>query len=132
MNKTKIEGIETIIFDLGGVILDIDREKAVERFKAIGLSQADDLLDSYKQQGIFLQLEEGKLSRHEYYDELRKLAGAEMSGEQIDYAWMGFFPPVIQGRLDFVNELRGEYRICLLSNTNPIAMEGALSPRFSP
>lgn len=132
MSKLQLEHVGTIIFDLGGVILDIDRNNAVQRFKDIGLAQADKLLDSYKQQGVFLQLEEGKISQQEYFDTMRRLIGSEVSNKEIRQAWMGFFPPVIQERLDTIERLRLRHRICLLSNTNPIVMDWALSPQFSP
>ncbi|MDR2563357.1 MAG: HAD family phosphatase [Prevotellaceae bacterium] len=131
MDKLNLEQIGTIIFDFGGVIVDINRDNAVSRFKEIGLSQADELLDSYRQQGLFLELEEGKLSEHEFYIELQRLAGRSFTYREMKYAWMGFFSPVIQARLDAISELRRRHRVCLLSNTNPIVMEWALSPQFS-
>lgn len=127
-----LKNIKTIIFDFGGVVVDINRDSAVKRFKEVGVDEADSLLDTYRQEGIFLALEEGKLSRHEFYDELRKLAGKQIANERIDYAWKGFFLHVDQGRLDFLTELRKNYRVCLLSNTNPIVMAWARSSQFSP
>lgn len=126
-----MENIKNIVFDFGGVIVDISRKNAVKRFVEIGLENADELLDAYKQTGIFLALEEGKLSAKEFYDELRKLAGKNISNEHIDYAWLGFFLPVVQERLDFLLELKKKYKIFLLSNTNPIVMSWACSSHFS-
>ncbi len=126
-----LSDIKVLLLDFGGVVVDIDRDNAVQRFEEIGLEQADSLLDSYKQNGIFLQLEEGILTPHDFYSALCQLAGKDIPSEQIDYAWMGFFPHINQKRLDFINELRKKYRVCLLSNTNPIVMSWARSPQFS-
>lgn len=126
-----LSNIKVLLFDFGGVVVDINRDNAVQRFKKIGVEQADSILDTYKQSGIFLQLEEGILTPGEFYDALRELTGKAIPSEQIDYAWMGFFPSVNQERLDFINELRKKYRVCLLSNTNPIVMGWARSERFS-
>lgn len=126
-----LSNIKVLLFDFGGVVVDIDRNNAVQRFEEIGLEQADSLLDSYKQSGIFLQLEEGILTPHEFYEALCDLADKHIPSEQIDYAWMGFFPHINQERLDFINELRKKYRVCLLSNTNPIIMSWARSVQFS-
>ena len=126
-----LSNIKILLFDFGGVVVDIDRGKAVQRFEEIGLEQADSLLDTYKQNGIFLQLEEGILTPGEFYDALCQLAGKEIPSEQIDYAWMGFFPAVKQERLDYINNLRKNYRVCLLSNTNPIVMGWARSAQLS-
>ena len=55
--------IKNIVFDFGGVIVDIDRDKAVQAFIKLGLADADTRLDKYHQTGIFQELEEGKLAR---------------------------------------------------------------------
>ena len=65
--------IKNIVFDFGGVIVDIDRDKAVQAFIKLGLTDADSRLDKYHQTGIFQELEEGKLSA----DEFRKQLGDE-------------------------------------------------------
>ena len=46
--------IKNIVFDFGGVIVDIDRDKAVQAFIKIGLADADTRLDKYHQTGICL------------------------------------------------------------------------------
>lgn len=123
--------IKDIVFDFGGVIVDISRDKAVERFLEIGVDKADEILGAYKQSGILLAFEEGKLTQAQFYDELRKLAGKDIPDERIDYAWFGFLLPVLQERLDFLFQLRKHYRVYLLSNTNPIIMGWARSTKFT-
>lgn len=126
-----LNGIKNIVFDFGGVLVDISREQAVRRFQEIGVKNADNILGIYKQEGIFLALEEGKLSREDFYKELRKLTGENMTDEEIDYAWLGFMLPVQQERIDFLTKLKKKYRLFLLSNTNPIIMSWANSPGFT-
>ena len=48
--------IKNIVFDFGGVIVDIDRDKAVQAFIKLGLADADTRLDKYHQTGIFQEL----------------------------------------------------------------------------
>ena len=127
-----LASIKNIIFDFGGVIVDISREQAVNRFIEVGLSNANELLGVYKQEGIFLELEEGKISRYEFYDALRKLSGKNITNEQIDYGWFGFILPLYQERIDFLLELKEKYNLYLLSNTNPIIMSWACSSKFTP
>ena len=62
--------IKNIVFDFGGVIVDIDRDKAVQAFIKLGLTDADSRLDKYHQTGIFQELEEGKLSADEFRKQL--------------------------------------------------------------
>ena len=123
--------IKNIVFDLGGVIITLDRNEAVRRFLETGLEQAEELLDPYHQKGIFLALEEGKLSREDFYPALRQIAGKPITDEAIDYALFGFIKEVPEYKLDLLDSLRKDYKLYLLSNTNPIIMDWATGPSFS-
>jgi putative hydrolase of the HAD superfamily len=126
-----MDKIKNIVFDLGGVILTLDRNEAVKRFRQVGLAQAEELLDPYHQKGVFLDLEEGRLTAEEFYDEIRRLAGKYIPDEDIDYAWLGFIKDTPDYKLEMLEELRKSYKLYLLSNTNPVIMSWASSPRFS-
>jgi len=133
MQNTALKGIKNIVFDLGGVLITLDREEAVNRFKEAGLENAEELLSAYHQKGIFLELEEGKLSQEEFYEAVRKEAGKFISNETIDYGWMGFIKEVPEYKLTMLEDLKREgYNIYLLSNTNPVIMSWAFSSAFSP
>lgn len=86
--------IKNIVFDFGGVIVDIDRDKAVQAFIKLGLTDADSRLDKYHQTGIFQELEEGKLSADEFRKQLGDLCGRELTMEETKQAWLGFFNEV--------------------------------------
>lgn len=123
--------IRNIIFDLGGVILTLDQPQAVRRFEALGLKDAEQRLDPYTQQGIFGDLEEGKIYAEAFRLELSKLIGREVSFDECCYAWQGYAKELPQRNLDALKKLRSEgYRLILLSNTNPYMMEWVDSPRF--
>ena len=133
MQNLSLEGIKNIVFDLGGVIITLDRDEAVNRFKEAGLKNAAELLNPYHQKGIFLELEEGKLSLDEFYDAVRKEAGKFIPKETIDHGWMGFLKETPDSKLTMLEDLRKKgYRLYLLSNTNLVIMTWALSTAFSP
>ena len=123
--------IKNIVFDFGGVIVDIDRDKAVQAFIKLGLTDADSRLDKYHQTGIFQELEEGKLSADEFRKQLGDLCGRELTMEETKQAWLGFFNEVDLRKLDYMLELRKSYHVYILSNTNPFVMSWACSPDFS-
>lgn len=123
--------IKTIVFDLGGVIFTIDKYQAIERFKEIGFLEAEKFLDAYEQQGIFGDVEAGRISDEAFRRELSRMAGKEITMAQCDYAWQGYYTDMPQRNLDEVMRLRAEgYRVCLLSNTNPFMMRWAHSGAF--
>lgn len=112
--------IKHIIFDLGGVILNINFQKAAESFKELGLDDFAGLYSKATQTKLFDRLEKGLINPNEFHAEMRELSGINMSDEQIDKAWNSLildFPPA---RLQLLNDLRENYRLILLSNTNII------------
>lgn len=105
--------IKNIMFDLGGVILDLDRNRAVKRFEAIGVKDAELLIDLYEQKGIFLELENGKITWDEFCFALCEHAGRQISKEDIKNAWLGFIVDTPQYKLDYIFALKENIRcIC--------------------
>lgn len=127
MNK-----IKNIVFDLGGVVVDLDRHEAVSRFVSMGVKDAADMLDPYRQHGFFLSAEDGSMSADEFCNKIREVTGKDISYETIASGWLGFIKNVPQYKLDYIESLRKEYKVYLLSNTNPFVMEWAHSSKFSP
>ncbi|MDR1369358.1 MAG: HAD family phosphatase [Dysgonamonadaceae bacterium] len=126
-----MDNIRNIVFDLGGVIITLDPGEAVRRFLEIGMDNALEILDPYHQKGIFLDLEEGRLSREEFYDALRKETGKNISDKDIDYGWFGFLKETPGYKLEMLEQLKEKYNLYLLSNTNPIIMSWAHTGEFS-
>lgn len=124
--------IKNLIFDFGGVIAPISREKAVEAFEKLGLSDAACCLDKYHQTGIFQELEEGRISPEEFQRKLGERCGRTLGWQETRQAWLGYFTEVDERLLDCLRELRKRYRLFILSNTNPYVMDWACSPEFSP
>lgn len=123
--------IKNILFDMGGVIIPIEPRNAMTRFKEIGLADAEERLDAYTQQGIFGDVEEGKISDEEFRRELSKLCGRELTWDDCQYAWLGYLLEVPQRNFDCLQQLRSEgYRVILLSNTNPFIMRHVMDGNF--
>lgn len=123
--------IRCILFDLGGVVITLDQNQAVRRFKEIGLEDAEKRLDPYTQLGIFGELEAGSISAEQFRESLSKLVGRDLSFKECRYAWTGYCKEVPRKNLETLLKLKEQgYRIILLSNTNPFMMDWALSNEF--
>jgi putative hydrolase of the HAD superfamily len=123
--------IRNIIFDLGGVVITLDQQQSVRRFEALGLKDAEQRLNAYTQEGIFGDLEAGKIDAETFRVELSKLVGHEVSHEQCAYAWQGYAKELPARNIEALIRLREEgYRLLLLSNTNPYMMEWVGSTQF--
>lgn len=123
--------IKNLIFDFGGVIADINRDNAVKGFEALGLTNANELLDKYHQKDIFLEVEDGRISAEEFCRKLGAYCGKTISSEEVKTAWLSYFVGDPQYRLDYLEELRHKYKIYILSNTNPFIMSWARSIDFT-
>ncbi|MBP3789138.1 MAG: HAD family phosphatase [Prevotella sp.] len=123
--------IKTVMFDLGGVIITLNQPGAVERFTELGLANAKEMLDPYRQHGIFGDVEQGTISAETFRSELSKLVGRELTFEECRYGWLGYVKELPKRNLEVLRELRRQgYRLILLSNTNPFMMSWVMSPDF--
>jgi len=118
-----LQGVKNIIFDLGGVLLNIDPKKTIEAFGALGMEQLIGDKGLTYDHDIFYQMEQGKITPDEFRNGVRKLLSANISSEEIDAAWTAMlldFPAI---RVELLRNLRTEFRVYLFSNTNAIHVE---------
>ena len=73
--------IKTILFDMGGVLFQIDTDQAKRRFEALGVD-SERYLDAYEQRGIFLDLESGAIGDEEFVSRLSDMVGHPVSKEE--------------------------------------------------
>ncbi|MFP5471100.1 MAG: HAD family hydrolase [Bacteroidia bacterium] len=114
------KGIKNIIFDLGGVIFDVDYHRTSQAFKDLGCSNFDELYSQQKQSGLFNELETGNISTQAFVNELLRILPKGITPKQIINAWNAMLIGVPQIRLNKLLEHKQNYRTFLLSNTNAI------------
>lgn len=119
-----------LLFDLGGVIIDIRRQNAVDALTALGMRGADTFLDDYEQKGPFLALERGDITADEFHRLVRPMFDSPVSDADIDRAFMKFIIGIPAERLQRLEALRRNHRVYLLSNTNPIMWHGVIADEF--
>lgn len=126
-----IHKVKNIIFDFGGVLVDLDKVRCLEAFARIGFPEAAGMIDAYSQQGLFGKLEEGTISPQEFCAEVRHLTGCQATDECIWEAWNLFLVGIPTWKLEALVELRKHYPLYLLSNTNEPHWKHAVE-RFFP
>ncbi len=114
--------IRNIIFDMGGVLLDLDRPRCIAAFNRLGFPQADAMLSHYAQTGILGELEAGLATPARFYDHVRRESNRPSSDEQIAAALNAFVTGLPVYKLQMLRELSPRFNIYLLSNTNAIMM----------
>lgn len=123
--------IKNLMFDLGGVIMNIRRENCVEAFKELGMTDADKFLGEYAQAGAFGDIESGKCTAGEFRDEIRRMVGKSLTDEQIDKAFGKFLLGIPRYRLEELHRLSKRFNLYLLSNTNPIMWHREIADSFA-
>lgn len=111
---------KAIIFDLGGVILNINYENTINEFKKIGITNFDALYTQAQQNQVFDNFETGKISATEFRDYIRDISNTTLTDTQIDMAWNAMLLDLPLKRIEFLKELAKTYPIYLYSNTNEI------------
>jgi HAD superfamily hydrolase (TIGR01509 family) len=112
--------IKNIVFDLGGVIMNLDVPKTIEAFKELGIKNIVNDTGHTYQQSFFYELEVGKISEDTFLESLLNLSDKSPSYQEIKKAWNEMILDMPKDRIDFLNDLKTSYNIFLLSNTNSI------------
>ncbi|NDV82199.1 HAD family phosphatase [Bacteroides sp. 51] len=124
------KGIKNIIFDFGGVLINLNRQRCIDSFKQLGLNHVEDLIDPFAQQGIFMQLEKGLITPAVFRDKVREQLNEPATDEQIDAAWNNFLVDLPTYKLEALLKLRERYLVYLLSNTNAIHWDWSCANAF--
>ncbi|MCK9179266.1 MAG: HAD family phosphatase [Bacteroides sp.] len=123
--------IKNLVFDFGGVIVDLDKDNAIRQFKEIGVHNIEDYIGLYAQQGIFLEVEDGTIDEVTFCRNLSMLIDKELAFEEVKNAWLAFIAGLDESKLDYIESLKNKYNLYILSNTNPFIQSWAQSSDFS-
>lgn len=115
--------IKALIFDMGGVLVDLDIEDCKRAFKeSIGYHDIDNIIDACHQKGIYGDLEEGRLSAEEFRAIVlagsRPGAAAADVDEAMSHILVGIHPAKVQ----LLRDLSEQYDLYMLSNNNAICL----------
>lgn len=112
--------IKNIIFDLGGVIINIDYHLTIDAFKKIGFDDFESVFSQAQQLGVFDLLDKGLVSHEDFRSYIRNLSSKTLTNNQIDDAWNAMLLDFPIERLKLLEKIKKQYRTFLLSNTNQI------------
>ncbi len=115
-----MQKIEAVIFDLGGVILDIDYNLTRKAFEKLGVANFNKMYSQASADQLFRNLETGKIKESDFYVEFNKCIGFCLTSGEICEAWNSMLLKFREKSLVFLTEIRSRYRLFLLSNTNKI------------
>jgi putative hydrolase of the HAD superfamily len=115
--------IKNIIFDLGGVILNINYQLTLNAFKKYGVKNIESLYTQAQQVGLFDKFDRGLISPQQFREGIRKRTRQNLTDNQIDEIWNAMLLDLPSQRLALLHQIKHYYRSFLLSNTNYIHIE---------
>lgn len=115
-----VKTIRNIIFDLGGVVLNIDPQLTVDAFHNLGWKDFYEDDNQSLSKELFFNLEKGNSSPEVFRDNVRKMIVNQKDDNEIDLAWTAMILDIPADRVRYLEELKKNYKLYLLSNTNEI------------
>lgn len=112
--------IKNIIFDLGGVIINIDYQKTIDAFRKLSKANSTIEFNQKAQSALFDDLETGRISNEAFRQKIREHYHIVGSDEAIDDAWNAMLLDIPQERIELLRALHKNHKLFLLSNTNAI------------
>ena len=114
------KNIKNIVFDLGGVLVDLDFKGAINGLQQAGFANVKEQLMAFDRDGIFQKFELGEMTAEEFRTAIRENSTVELTDEEVDNLWNAMLLEIPREKLELILDLRGKYMVYLLSNTNSI------------
>jgi epoxide hydrolase-like predicted phosphatase len=118
-----MQNIQTLIFDLGGVIINLKTEQEWLEEDLLPNFQPE-RLQLLQQQQYFQLFETGNVSVPDFKQQLKEIAvNKNITEEEVVHHWNGILKDIPKHRVDVLKQLSKKYKLILLSNTNHIHMD---------
>lgn len=118
-----MQGIKNIIFDLGGVIINLDNQLTEDAFVAMGVKNFREYFGHGHAASFFKQYEVGAITDRQFIDSLKQLTGLSLPEEKVIKGWNALLKDFPPERIQLLNDLKTRYRLFLFSNTNALHLE---------
>ena len=103
------KNIKNIVFDLGGVLVDLDFKGAINGLQQAGFANVKEQLQAFDRDGIFQKFELGEMTAEEFRTAIRENSTVELTDEEVDNLWNAMLLEVPREKLELILHLRGKY-----------------------
>ncbi len=114
---------KNIIFDLGGVLLNLDFQRTIDAFEKLGVQGFENMFSQFKADELFRKLETGHISEADFYAAVKERTTKRITEAAIDDAYNALILDFRTESLAFLSTLSADYKLYLLSNTNSIHLK---------
>ena len=114
------QNIETIIFDFGGVVLDIDPQITIKELQKLGFKEVAKTQSKEFIEDIIRKFERGIYTPEVFRNRLRAFLDLDITDQQLDDAWNALLYDIPAERIEILEQVKKNYKMLLLSNSNEI------------
>ena len=115
--------MKAIIFDMGGVLVDLDMDACRNAFKNdLGFAEIDEILDPCHQKGIIGELEEGLVTADEFRKYVLERSHEGATEKDVNEAFAKILVGIHPSKIELLKKLSADYDIYMLSNNNAVAL----------
>jgi putative hydrolase of the HAD superfamily len=115
-----MKNVNTIIFDLGEVIIDLDAPRVIEAFEQRSGNRSSNIKEMLVTSSLLHKFETGKMEEIDFADEVMKLLEMNLTFQEFELIWNYMLKGIPKARLELLDNLRQNHQILILSNTNSI------------
>lgn len=112
--------IQTILFDLGNVIVPFEIERTYKAIQADCGLPLEEVADRIRSSGLYAVYESGQITTLDFFERFRDLLGMRCTLEEFSDIWSALFLPHTTVSEELIVTLKQRYRLVLLSNTNEL------------
>lgn len=112
--------IKNIVFDFGGVLMDLDFDNCLDEFRQAGFKDISEYTDTFRGEGFFKDFETGMITADQFRQEIKARIQQPLTDEEVDALWLKMLKYIPAEKIDLLLELRKHYMVYLLSNTNEL------------
>lgn len=123
MRKLNLEGIDTIIFDLGMVVIDLEMEATTNAFKSLFGSRYGESMSVLNERSHFENYETGQISTTEFIDGIQEQLDQAEKRDRISAAWNAMLKTIPDRRFRILKAAQQDFRTFCLSNTNELHID---------
>lgn len=122
--------VKNIIFDLGCVLVGLDKQRCVRAFEQIGAGSVASYVRDHRTADLFFDIETGQMTTEEFCDEVRSMSRCKAEDKDIVWAWNQLLVGIPDEKKQRLIDLKKECRLFLLSNTNDMHWQKCVKDFF--
>ena len=114
--SNKIEGL---LFDMGGVVFEIDFERALQAWSNLSRLPIEEIRSRFRMDHAYEKHERGEINAPEYFSHLRHVLELEAHDSEIAMGWNAIYLEEIAETVNYILAVNNDMPCFAFTNSNP-------------